>query len=114
MKLFITFWLSLVNTLLVCGQNKAYSVPEIAGEFVHVFNPNDSPERLTEATDWYTNDHTFVKDNNGQWHAYGIIHHLPIAPWNEYRFFHISGTSLKQLKWEDNGYALKAKQGVER
>jgi hypothetical protein len=98
----------------VYGQKSNYCIPEIAGEFVHIFNPNDNPDRLAESKDWYTNDHTFIKGNDGTWHAYGIIHHLPVKPWDENRLFHISAKSLNQARWEDHDYALKARPGVER
>jgi hypothetical protein len=114
MKVLILLFTLSAHVLPGLGQKPAYLVPEIGGEFVHIFDPNDNPERLSEAKDWYTNDHTFIKDKDGSWHAYGIIHHLPVAPWNEYRFFHIAAKSIKQAKWEDHGYAMKAKPGVEK
>jgi len=87
--------------------------PEIAGAFVHIFNPNDT--RSKEDTTWYTNDHTFIKDKQGIWHAYGIIGHHPVRPWGgETKFFHITANSLKQSKWEDHDYAMTVKAGVER
>jgi len=96
----------------VCGQKIQYEVPEISGPFVHIFNPN---EKRTEGdSSWYTNDHSFIKGDDGLWHAYGIIHHLPIAPWKETRLFHITAGAFKQAKWEDRGYALTAKPDVER
>gem|GEM_PF-122804 len=88
-------------------------VPAIAGEFVHIFDPNES--RRTEDTTWYTNDHTFVKGKDGEWHAYGIIGHHPVRPWGgETKFFHITAGSLRQARWEDHGYAMTVKEGVER
>src|SRR5690349_2715564 len=86
-------------------------MPEISGEFVHIFNPNDTrpgERRL------YTNDHALVKDDKGVWHAYGIMHHLPVQRWDEHRFFHPAGTALRQSKWEDHDDALTAKPGVEK
>ena len=113
-NLIILIYLFLFTNGLVFGQKPNYCIPEIAGEFVHIFNPNDNPDRLSESKDWYTNDHAFIKGDDGTWHAYGIIHHLPVAPWDENRLFHISAKSLSQAKWEDHDYALKAKPGVER
>lgn len=90
-----------------------YEVPEIAGEFVHVFDPNIT--RTDSAGAWYTNDHTFIKGKDGTWHAYGIIGHHPVNPWTgETKFFHITGKSLAKGNWEDHEYAMTAKAGVER
>lgn len=103
-----------IRSVSASGQTVDYEIPAISGEFINIFNPNDSAARLKEAKNWYTNDHTFIKGPDGRWHAYGIIHHLPVSPWDEHRFFHISARSLKQVKWEDHGYALEAKPGVEK
>ena len=100
----------LVSSMTASGQKPALEIPEISGPFVHIFDPNDT----REGGNWYTNDHTFIKAKDGTWHAFGIIHHLPVSPWNETRFFHITAKSIKQSKWEDHGYALTAKPGVER
>ncbi|HEY4205844.1 MAG TPA: sialate O-acetylesterase, partial [Puia sp.] len=88
-------------------------MPIIAGKFVHIFDPNDT--RSDEDTTWYTNDHSFIRGKDGVWHAYGIIGHHPVRPWGgETKFFHITASSLRQEKWEDHGYALATKEGVER
>jgi hypothetical protein len=94
------------------AQKPHVMVPVIVGKFAHIFDPNDAPERGDSS--WYTNDHTFVKGKDGTWHAYGIIHHLPVHPWEETRFFHITAKSLSQKKWEDHGYAMHAQTGRER
>ena len=104
-------YLLLFNLSFVFAQEHNYEVPEISGPFVHIFNPNDT---RNDDSSWYTNDHTFIKAKDGTWHAYGIIHHLPITPWKETRFFHITAKSIKQQKWEEHDYALTAKPGVER
>ena len=112
LKSVIPGFLLLINCF-VFAQNPNFEKPEIAGPFVHIFNPNDT--RSAEDTTWYTNDHCFAKGNDGTWHAYGIIGHHPIDSWTgETRFFHITASSLTQPKWEDHGYAMTAKKGVER
>lgn len=106
--------------LILCGsfyvseaQKPAVQVPIISGEFVHIFNPNDS--RNKEDTTWYTNDHCFARGKDGSWHAYGIIGHKPIDPWKgETRLFHASSKSIKVSKWKDEGDALTAEPGKER
>jgi len=103
----------LLMTGHLMGQHIVYEKPEINGPFVHIFDPNDT--RSAEDSTWYTNDHTFIKGDDGVWHAYGIIGHHPIRPWGgETRFFHITARSLQQIKWEDKGYALTTKEGQER
>ncbi|MGV8093050.1 MAG: hypothetical protein AB2L24_14425 [Mangrovibacterium sp.] len=95
------------------AQDVNFQVPELAGEFIHIFDPND--KHSDEDTTWYTNDHCFIKDKDGTWHAYGIIGHKPIDPWKgETRFFHISARSVTQNKWDEHNYVLTAKPGVER
>ncbi|MBE7178386.1 MAG: family 43 glycosylhydrolase [Mucilaginibacter polytrichastri] len=95
------------------AQTAVYETPQISGDFVHIFNPNDS--RSAEDTTWYTNDHCFAKAPDGTWHAYGIIGHKPIDPWKgETRLFHASGKSLTKGGWKDNGDALTALPGKER
>lgn len=97
----------------VHSQQASIEVPVIKGTFVHIFNPNDS--RSQEDTTWYTNDHCFIKANDGTWHAFGIIGHKPINPWKgETRFFHISSKDLMKEKWEDHEYALATEPGKER
>lgn len=114
MKIKLFFFLAAMLSAFHCtyGQNTGYLIPEISGPFVHIFDPNDTRKEGDSA--WYTNDHTFIKGRDGTWHAYGIIHHLPVKPWDEKRFFHISASSIKQAKWEDHGYAMTAEPGVER
>ena len=88
-------------------------VPKVVGDWVHVFNPNDTRSDID--TTWYTNDHGFIMGSDGKWHAYGIIGHAPINPWTgEDKFFHISSEVLFKEGWEDHDYALHAKEGVER
>lgn len=97
----------------IAAQQPSLEVPQIAGDFIHIFNPNDTRRNID--TTWYTNDHCFTKDEQGVWHAYGIIGHKPIDPWKgETAFFHISSPSLTQTKWKDNGNALTALPGKER
>jgi len=110
-----TFFLLFILFQVACSQQEAKYVlqkPVIAGDFVHIFNPNDT--RFEEDTTWYTNDHGFAKDSLGNWHAYGIIGHKPIRPWGgETKFFHVSSDKLKKERWTDHDYALVVKPGAE-
>ncbi len=120
MKNKVCLTLALITCIAIThGQKKVlpskrkYEIPYINGAFQHIFNPNES--RSQEDTTWYTNDHCFVKDNAGTWHAYGIIGHKPIDPWKgENRFFQITAKSITQRKWVDNGDAMKVQEGIER
>jgi beta-fructofuranosidase len=58
-------------------------VPRIEGDWVHVYNPEgDTFPGPDEAElkagqfyqEWVPNDHCFVKDGDGRWHAFGITH----------------------------------------
>lgn len=97
------------------AERPSYQVPKICGAFVHIWDPNESDARRKTTDAWYANDHCFIQAEDGSWHAYGIIGHKPIDPWiTETNFFHISAQSITQPKWEDHGYALTVKPGVER
>ena len=94
-------------------ENIVIEIPVVAGEWQHIFNPNDTRSDIDTA--WYTNDHCFAKGPDGRWHGYGIIGHAPINPWTgENKLFHISADKFDQPTWDDHDYALHAKKGVER
>ncbi len=87
--------------------------PVISGQWVHIFNPNDSRSHID--TTWYTNDHCFTLGADGKWHGYGIIGHKPINPWvGETKLFHISGDGFDEPKWDDHDYALTTQEGKEK
>ena len=56
-----------IQAVLILGSGEARAqvieVPEIAGPFVHIFDPNDT--RSDSAGIWYTNDHCFTKAADG-------------------------------------------------
>lgn len=100
------------NAKTETNQIAVVQTPTITGEWQHIFNPNDTRSDID--TTWYTNDHCFAKGKDGKWHAYGIIGHKPINPWEgEKKFFHISAGKFDQKKWEDHDYAMVTKPGVE-
>ncbi len=94
-------------------ETPAVSVPRIAGEWTHFFDPNLA--RDDHKGEWYCNDHTLVRDTDGRWHAYGIIWHRPPKPWeNEKQFFHATSPTLVGGEmWEDHGYAMRNIPGKE-
>ena len=61
------------------------SVPRIAGDYVNVYKPAGDVFPGPNAAeliagrfydDWVPNDHCFVRDASGRWHAFGITHPL--------------------------------------
>jgi beta-fructofuranosidase len=74
-------------------------IPRIGGEYSRIYFPEAGPfagpdsENLTAGQfieNWIPNDHTFVKDPEGRWHAFGITG--PETPKNheaEWQAFHI-------------------------
>jgi len=59
------------------------AVPKIAGPYVHVYQPAGDVFSGPDAAnlkagqhyeEWVPNDHCFVKDGDGRWHAFGITH----------------------------------------
>ncbi len=112
-NLFVAAALAVGCSSLNTKKELVIETPVIVGEWQHIFNPNDTRSEID--TTWYTNDHCFAKGPEGRWHAYGIIGHKPIDPWEgETRFFHISADKFIQPKWQDHDYALTAKAGAER
>jgi beta-fructofuranosidase len=60
-----------------------FSVPKISGDYMHVYQPAGDVfpgpsipplEAGRRYEDWVANDHCFVKDDQGRWHAFGITH----------------------------------------
>ena len=66
-------------------------IPRVAARFVNIYKPGPDVFTLPTVTtrdgnhtyvqgttypDWRTNDHTFIKDDNGRWHCFGIT-----RPW---------------------------------
>ncbi len=67
------------------GKDSRVSVPRIAGEYVHVYQPagdvfpGPNAANLVAGRfydEWVPNDHCFVRDESGRWHAFGITHPL--------------------------------------
>lgn len=96
----------------------SFKTPTISGAWKHMYNPNQSKftHRLKwiNRNQWYTNDHTLVKANDGLWHGYGIIGYRILKQafaWIiEQNLFHISSPSLYSDSWMEHDYALTAKR----
>ncbi|WP_199846496.1 glycosyl hydrolase family 32 [Streptomyces sp. CB01201] len=59
-----------------------------ATPFVQVYDPSAG-----EAGPWYLNDHTFVQDDQGLWHLFGITHAEPADDRDETTFAHATAPS---------------------
>ncbi|MFY0626953.1 MAG: family 43 glycosylhydrolase [Reichenbachiella sp.] len=84
------FGLMLLTSLFCfqCGtktEEKKILIPRQANEFVNIYKPagdyffGPDTEFLKEGQwyeEWVANDHTFVKDVEGNWHIFGITHPL--------------------------------------
>ncbi|AYG78898.1 hypothetical protein DWB77_01007 [Streptomyces hundungensis] len=73
-----------------------------ATPFVQVYDPS-----VGEAGPWYLNDHTFVQDDGGLWHLFGITHPEPSNDQDETTFAHATAPS-PQGPWTKRAPALTA------
>jgi hypothetical protein len=73
-----------------------------AGDFADVYDPG-----VGESQPWYLNDHTFVRDDAGTWHLFGITHAEPADPQNEVEFAHATAPTLHG-PWTKQAPALTA------
>ncbi|MFI9508281.1 glycosyl hydrolase family 32 [Nocardia sp. NPDC052566] len=60
-----------------------------AGAFAKVYDPSAGADR-----EWYINDHTLVRAEDGGWHLFGITHPEPADPFHEIEFAHATATDL--------------------
>ncbi len=101
------------------GKDSKVSIPRIARDYVNVYTsegdvfPGPNAANLITGhfyEDWVPNDHCFVRDDSGRWHAFGITHPLTDLSHvhaGEYLLFHAIAPpgALKE--------ALKPKTGSE-
>lgn len=81
----------LLTSALTCAPAGASPVAGAwvtAGAFTKIYDPS------TPAEQWYINDHTFVRDDAGTWHMFGITHQEPADPGDEIEFAHATAPSL--------------------
>ncbi len=98
----------------------SHSTPAITGNWIHIFDPNESrfPDRQARSTrgKWYTKDHAIVRGPDGSWHGYGIIGYKRAGlpwPWKiEKQLFHITSPQLAAGCWQEHPYALHADPGA--
>jgi arabinan endo-1,5-alpha-L-arabinosidase len=64
-------------------------VSVVAGEWTHIYDPS-----VGEAEQWYVNDHTFIRDQEGTWHLIGITRQEPFKPFEEVDLCHATAPSL--------------------
>jgi hypothetical protein len=65
--------------------NPAFTV----GLFKKIYDPS-----IGEKEQWYINDHTFIRAEDGQWHLFGITHKEPADPMHENFFAHVTAPDL--------------------
>jgi len=101
------------------GKESRRRIPRIVGDYVNVYKPGGDVFPGPNAAnlvagqfydDWVPNDHCFVRDDSGRWHAFGITHPLT-DPSNvhagEHVLFHAMAPpgalkeSLKEGTWKD-------------
>ncbi|MFE9401734.1 glycosyl hydrolase family 32 [Streptomyces sp. NPDC006530] len=73
-----------------------------ATPFVQVYDPS-----VGEAGPWYLNDHTFVQDDAGLWHLFGITHPEPSNDQDETTFAHATAPG-PHGPWTKRAPALSA------
>jgi len=73
----------------------------MSGEFIKIYDPS-----VGESTNWYINDHCFVRARDGTWHMFGITHAEPAKPEDEIHFAHATAKSLLQQPWYKQPFAL--------
>jgi hypothetical protein len=71
-----------------------------AGPFERVYDPSQGEDER-----WYVNDHTFVRDHDGNWHLIGITHAEPMAPFDELHLAHATAPALAG-PWTKQPFAL--------
>lgn len=85
MKALLSLCLVLPALLFQCNRAGKLLVPTQDNKFVWVYKPagdyffGPDTENLKEGEwydEWVPNDHTFVKDEEGNWHIFGITHPL--------------------------------------
>lgn len=71
------------------------------GEYRRIYDPS-----VGEDEPWYINDHTFIHDEQGVWHLFGITHEEPANPLDERFFAHATSNELSSDSWEKKPPAL--------
>ena len=65
-----------------------------AGPFRHIYDPSPSAQEP-----WYINDHTFIQDEEGLWHMFGITHQEPADALDERFLAHATSPRLVDGPW---------------
>lgn len=77
-----------------------------AGTFTRIYDPS-----VGEPEQWYVNDHTIVRGDDGTWHLFGITHAEPAAPEDEDNLAHATAPDLHG-PWTKQPYALSTDPSV--
>lgn len=65
-----------------------------AGPYKHIYDPSPSVQEP-----WYINDHTFIQDEEGLWHMFGITHQEPADALDERFLAHATSPRLVDGQW---------------
>jgi beta-fructofuranosidase len=85
------------------AQPPAVEKPAVtAGKFFKIYDPG-----IGEETQWYINDHCFIRGADGVWHLYGITHAEPLNPMDERIFAHATSKRLTDWPWKKQPPALR-------
>jgi beta-fructofuranosidase len=76
-----------------------------AGTFNRIYDPS-----VGESKPWYINDHTFIRDDRGTWHMFGITHPEPADPADEIEFAHATAPAVTG-PWTKQPPALTVDRG---
>ncbi len=74
-----------------------------SGPFQKIYDPS-----IGESSQWYINDHCFIRDTSGLWHMFGITHEEPAKPLDEIFFAHATSEDLLNSQWEKQDHILHA------
>ncbi len=91
---FIFLFISILTAL---ASNEAVK----SGEFKKIYDPG-----VGEKSNWYINDHCFIRAKDGTWHLFGITHPEPLDPMDEDNLAHATADSLTQCPWQKQEFAL--------
>ena len=91
--------------------------PEISGDYVYIYEPQEDvfqgpdTENLVAGKkypSWQPNDHCFIKDQSGTWHAFGITHPTSNPGeqlhQGEYSLFHITPSNTSRGLFAPNSW----------
>jgi arabinan endo-1,5-alpha-L-arabinosidase len=65
--------------------------PIAVEDFTRIYDPSAGQ---TRGYAWYVNDHSFIRDEAGKWHIFGITQQNPFRPFEEVFLTHVTADTL--------------------